>query len=61
MVARMVEADPDAGAPAAEALEGASLTRHRPWPARRGPGQAVKDEWLRREELRGGGVPDIRP
>jgi hypothetical protein len=30
------------------------------WPAWRDPGQAVKDEWLRREELRGGGVPDIR-
>jgi hypothetical protein len=28
--------------------EGASLTCHRPWPARRGPGQAVKGEWLRR-------------
>ena len=41
--------------------EGASLTRHRPWPARRGPGQAVKHEWLRRGDLRGGGVPDIRP
>jgi hypothetical protein len=25
------------------------------------PGQAVKHEWLRRGELRGGGVPDIRP
>ena len=37
------------------------LTRHRPWPAQPGPGQAVKGEWLRRGELRGGGVPDIRP
>jgi hypothetical protein len=26
-----------------------------------GAGQAVKDEWLRRTDLRGGGVPDIRP
>jgi hypothetical protein len=41
--------------------EGASPPRHRPWPARRGLGQAVKDEWLRRPSLRGGGVPDIRP
>ena len=30
--------------------EGASPPRHRPWPARQGPGQAVKDEWLRRPE-----------
>jgi hypothetical protein len=41
--------------------EGASHPRHRPWPARHGPGQAVKDEWLRRPSLRGGGLPDIRP
>jgi hypothetical protein len=41
--------------------EGASPPHHRPWPARRDPEQAVKHEWARRLELRGGGVPDIRP
>src|ERR671911_627250 len=40
--------------------EGASPPRHRPWPARRGPGQAVKDEWLRRGERRGGGIVTTR-
>jgi hypothetical protein len=41
--------------------EGASPPRHRPWPARRGPGQAVNGEWARRPSLRGGGVPGDSP
>jgi len=62
-VSRVARAWSGAAELASEAAraEGASLTRHRPWPASRGPGQAVKDEWLRRAGLRGGGVPDIRP